>query len=189
MLWKAFCSSSWRVRTEQVSDSVGTLRNVNPVAFPSFISCQSTPSVRGDCLVTPGCPKGLGALHKCTEFQEEARNLMIPLQGPHTRPMQGCASTYQLPCISDSKWLTCTSKCRTPVLSLHLASKFPPSISSLEEQPIYPKACPPFPATAIDPVEDIPAPDTNSVQLSLQIISASAVLPTLLARESISMYM
>lgn len=31
--------------------------------------------------------------------------------------------------------------------------------------------------------------DTNFVQLSLQITSVSAVLPTLLARESISMYM
>lgn len=80
-----------------------TLRNVNPPVFPSFISCQSTPSVRGDCLVTPGCPKGLRALPKCTEFQKDARNLMILLQGPCTRPTQSCASTYQLPCISDSK--------------------------------------------------------------------------------------
>lgn len=48
----------------------------------------------------------------------------------------------------------------------------------------------PFPAMVIHPVEDIPAPDTNFVQLSLQIISSdSAALPILLARESISMYM
>lgn len=47
----------------------------------------------------------------------------------------------------------------------------------------------PFPAMVIHPVEDIPAPDTNFVQLSLQIISDSAALPILLARESISMYM
>lgn len=187
MLRKAFCGSSWRVRTERVRDSVGTLRNVNPLVFPSFISCQSAPPVRGDCLVTLGVPRGLEHRTKCTEFQEEARNLMILLQGPCTRPMQSCASTYQLPCISDSKWLTCMSKCRTPVLSLHLASKFPAYISGLEEQPVCPKACPHFPATVIHPVEDVPAPDTNVVQWSLQIISASAVLPILLARESVSM--
>lgn len=64
MLWKAFCSSSWGVKTKKARDSVGTLRNVNRLVFPSFISCQSTPSPQGDCLVTPGCPKGLRALHE-----------------------------------------------------------------------------------------------------------------------------
>lgn len=143
---KAFCSSSWRVKTERVRDSVGSLRIVNPLVFPSFVSCRSTQSVWGDCLVTPGVPRGSEHCTKCTKFQEETRNLMILLQGPCTGPVQSCASTYQLPCISDSKWLTCMSKCRTPVLSLHIASKFPAPISGLEEQPICPKTCPPAPS-------------------------------------------
>lgn len=144
MLWKAFCSFSWRIRTERVRDCVGTLKNVNPPVFPPFISCQSAPSVRGDCLVTPGRPKGLRAMPKCTEFQKEARNVMILLQGPGTRPIQSCVSTYQLPCISDSKWLTNMSKCRTPVPSLHLALYFPTSIAGLEAQSQGPKACSPW---------------------------------------------
>lgn len=51
-----------------------------------------------------------------------------------------------------------------------------------------PKACFPFSAMVIEP-EDVLALDTNFVQLSLQITSASALLPILLAREWISTYM
>jgi len=78
-----------------------------------------------------------------------------------------------------------TTTCSQLALSLKIpcfhfrpgrAARMPESLSS-------------FPAAIIGPVENVPAPDTNFVQLAIHIASASAVLPILLTRESVSMCM